>query len=256
MPAQVRLFRCLQDNFGVLVHDPASGATAAIDAPEAAPVEAALKGNGWKLTDILVTHHHGDHTGGIAELKQRYRCRVVAPHGEATKIPQVDLAVKEGETVKVGTLSAHVLETPGHTLGHIAYWFEADTVAFVADAIFALGCGRVFEGTFEQMWNSLAKLKERLPDDTVLYCAHEYTQSNARFALTIEPGNAALVARVREIDELRARGLPTVPTVMALEKATNPFLRPDSAEVQRTVGLVGAPLAEVFAEVRKRKDNF
>ena len=160
VPAQVRLFLCLQDNYGVLVHDPSSGATAAIDAPEAGPVETALKGNGWKLTDILVTHHHGDHTGGIAALKQQYGCRVVAPRGEAAKIPQVDETVGEGDTVKVGNLTAKVLETPGHTLGHIAYWFDADKLAFVGDTLFSIGCGRVIEGNPEMMWRSLAKLRE------------------------------------------------------------------------------------------------
>ncbi len=255
MPAQVRLFRCLQDNFGVLVHDPVSGATASIDAPEAAPVEAALKGNGWKLTDILVTHHHGDHTGGIAELKQRYRCRVVAPHGEAAKIPQVDLAVKEGETVKVGTLSAHVLETPGHTLGHIAYWLHGDKLVFAGDTLFSIGCGRVIEGTPEMMWRSLTKLRD-LPDDTRIFCGHEYTQANIRFAKTIEPNNEALAARAAEVEKLLAQGKPTIPTTIAQEKAANPFLRADVPEVAAAVGLAGKPAAEVFAEIRARKNRF
>ncbi len=255
MPAQVRLFRCLQDNFGVLVHDPASGATASIDAPEAGPVEAALKGNGWKLTDILVTHHHGDHTGGIAELKQRYRCRVVAPHGEAAKIPQVDLAVKEGETVKIGTLSAHVLETPGHTLGHIAYWLHGDKLVFAGDTLFSIGCGRVIEGTPEMMWRSLTKLRD-LPDDTRIFCGHEYTQANIRFAKTIEPDNQALAARAAEVDNLVAQGKPTIPTTIAQEKSANPFLRADVPEVAAAAGLAGKPAADVFAEIRARKNRF
>jgi hydroxyacylglutathione hydrolase len=255
MTAQVRLFRCLQDNFGVLVHDQASGATAAIDAPEAAPVEAALKGNGWKLTDILVTHHHGDHTGGIAELKQRYRCRVVAPHGEAAKIPQVDLAVKEGDTVKIGTLAGHVLETPGHTLGHIAYWLHADKLVFVGDTLFSIGCGRVIEGTPDMMWRSLIKLRD-LPDDTRIFCGHEYTHANIRFAKTIEPGNEALAAREREVEKSLAEQQPTIPTTMAQEKAANPFLRADMPEVAAAVGMTGRPPAEVFAEIRARKNKF
>lgn len=255
MAAQVRLFLCLQDNYGVLVHDPSSGATAAIDAPEAAPIEAALKGNGWKLTDILVTHHHGDHTGGIAALKQQYGCRVVAPRGEADNIPQVDVAVGEGETVKVGNLTAHVLETPGHTLGHIAYWFHADKLVFAGDTLFSIGCGRVIEGTPGMMWRSLVKLRD-LPDDTRLFCGHEYTQANIRFALTIEPDNKALLARAHEVDKLVADGKPTIPSTLAEEKAANPFLRGDVPEVAAAVGLAGHPPAQVFAEIRARKNKF
>ena len=255
VPAQVRLFLCLQDNYGVLVHDPSSGATAAIDAPEAAPVEAALKGNGWKLTDILVTHHHSDHTGGIAALKQQYGCRVVAPRGEAAKIPQVDETVGEGETVKVGNLTARVLETPGHTLGHIAYWFDADKLAFVGDTLFSIGCGRVIEGNPEMMWRSLAKLRD-LPGETRIFCGHEYTKANIRFALTIEPENKALLARAAEVDKLVAGKRPTLPTTLAEEREANVFLRADVPEVAAAVGMSGKPPAEVFAEVRARKNNF
>ena len=159
MPAETKLFRCLKDNYGVLIHDPATGATAAIDAPEAAPVEAALKETGWKLTDILVTHHHADHTGGIAELKQKHKCRVVAPLAEAGKIPAVDETVREGDKVKVGNLVANVIETPGHTAGHITYWFHGDKLAFAGDTLFSIGCGRVIEGNPEMMWQSLLKLR-------------------------------------------------------------------------------------------------
>ena len=191
MPAEIRLFRCRSDNYGVLLHDPDSGATAAIDAPEAAPIEAALKATGWKLTDILVTHHHADHTDGIKTLKEKYKCRVVAPAAEASQIPAVDETVHE---VSVGTLSANVIETPGHTSGHIAYWFHADKLAFVGDTLFSIGCGRVIEGTPEQMWHSLVKLRD-LPDDTEIYCGHEYTAANIKFARTIEPDNKALAPR-------------------------------------------------------------
>jgi hydroxyacylglutathione hydrolase len=162
MPAEIRLFRCLNDNYGVLLHDTDSGATAAIDAPEAAPIEAALKATGWKLTDILVTHHHADHTGGIIELKEKHKCRVVAPAAEAEKIPAVDLTVREGDKVAVGKLSGKVIETPGHTNGHISYWFEADKAAFVGDTLFSIGCGRVIEGTPGMMWRSLSKLLDLL----------------------------------------------------------------------------------------------
>src|SRR5689334_23475137 len=193
MPAEIRLFRCRSDNYGVLLHDPESGATAAIDAPEAAPVEAALKASGWRLTDILVTHHHADHTGGIAELKQRHRCRVVAPHGEAARIPLVDATVREDDEVRVGSLKGRVLETPGHTAGHISYFFPTDKLAFLGDTLFSIGCGRVIEGTPEMMWQSLLKLRG-LPDDARIYCGHEYTQANIRFAKTIEPANPTLDA--------------------------------------------------------------
>ena len=202
MPAQTYLFPCLSDNYGVLLHDPATDATASIDAPEAAPVEAALQAKGWKLTDILVTHHHADHTDGIAALKKKYNCRVVAPKAEAARIPLVDETVSEGNKVSVGKLSANVIETPGHTSGHISYWFHGDKLAFVGDTLFSIGCGRVIEGTPEQMWQSLLKLRD-LPDDTQIYCGHEYTEANIRFARTIEPDNAKLAARA--IASLRPR---------------------------------------------------
>ena len=254
MAAQTRLFLCLTDNYGVLLHDPESGATAAIDAPEAAPVEAALKASGWRLTDILVTHHHADHTGGIAELKQRHRCRVVAPHGEAARIPLVDATVREDDEVRVGSLKGRVLETPGHTAGHISYFFPADKLAFVGDTLFSIGCGRVIEGTPEMMWESLLKLRG-LPDDARIYCGHEYTQANIRFAKTIEPANATLNAREREVDKLLADGKPTIPSTIGAEKAANPFLRADVPEVAKSVGLSGTPAWKVFAEIRERKNR-
>jgi len=255
MAAQLRLFLCLQDNYGVLIHDQATGATAAIDAPEAAAVEAALKGNGWKLTDILVTHHHGDHTGGIEALKQRYGCRVVAPRREAEKIPAVDETVGKGDTVKVGNLSAHVLETPGHTLGQIAYWFHGDKLVFVGDTLFSIGCGRVIEGTPEMMWGSLMKLRD-LPGDTRIFCGHEYTQANIRFALTVEPDNATLRARKEAVDKLVAEKRPTIPSTIDEERQANPFLRADVPEVAAAVGMSGKPAAEVFTEIRARKNKF
>src|SRR5262245_51422644 len=213
MPAETKLFLCLKDNYGVLVHDSASGATAAIDAPEAAPIEAALKSTGWKLTDILVTHHHGDHTGGIAELKGRHRCRVVAPAAEATKIPLVDETVHEGAKVSVGKLQASVIDTPGHTAGHISYWFAPDKLVFAGDTLFSIGCGRVIEGTPEMMWASLCKLRA-LPGDTQIYCGHEYTLANIKFAQTIEPDNRALAARAEEASRQIAAGKPTIPTTI------------------------------------------
>ena len=254
MAADTHLFLCLKDNYGVLVHDPETGATAAIDAPESAPVEAALKATGWKLTDILVTHHHADHTDGIADLKKRYGCRVVAPRGEAQKIPLVDETVREGDTVKVGKLSANVIETPGHTLGHITYWFHGDKLAFAGDTLFSIGCGRVSEGTPEMMWASLRKLRD-LPGDTRVYCGHEYTLSNIKFAQTIEPDNAALKARAAQAAQQIAAGKPTIPTTIDEEKAANPFLRADLPAVAVAVGLAGKSAVEVFAEVRARKNK-
>jgi hydroxyacylglutathione hydrolase len=254
MTAQTRLFLCLKDNFGVLVHDPDSGATAAVDAPEAAPVEAALAATGWRLTDILVTHHHHDHTGGIEALKQRHRCRVVAPDAEADGIPEVDETVREGDQVRLGALAARVIETPGHTAGHISYFFPADKLAFVGDTLFSIGCGRVIEGTPEMMWQSLLKLRA-LPDDTQIYCGHEYTVANIRFAKTIEPDNAALAAREQEAARLVAARQPTIPSRLGQEKAANPFLRADLPEVAKSVGLAGSPAWQVFAEIRERKNK-
>jgi hydroxyacylglutathione hydrolase len=255
MPAETRLFTCRSDNYGVLLHDPQSGATASIDAPETAPIEAALKASGWKLTDILVTHHHADHTDGILALKQKFKCRVVAPAAEASKIPAVDETVREGDKVRVGSLSGNVIETPGHTLGHIAYWFHDDRLAFVGDTLFSIGCGRVIEGTPEQMWRSLLKLRD-LPDDTEFYCGHEYTGANIRFARTIEPNNKALAAREAEAKQEIAAGRPTIPVSIGEEKLANPFLRADMPEVAAGIGMAGKPAAEVFAEIRARKNKF
>ena len=254
MSAQTHLFPCLQDNYGVLLHDPATGATAAIDAPEAAPVEAALKATGWRLSDILVTHHHADHTGGIAELKAHHRCRVVAPHGEAARIPLVDETVRENDKVRVGGLEGRVIETPGHTAGHISYVFPADKLAFVGDTLFSIGCGRVIEGTPEMMWQSLLKLRG-LPDDTRIYCGHEYTKANIRFAKSIESSNSALNAREQEVEKLLAAHKPTIPSTIGEEKAANPFLRADVPEVAKSVGLAGQPAWKVFAEIRERKNR-
>ena len=255
MPAQTRLFRCRSDNFGVLLHDPETGATATIDAPEAAPIEAALKATGWKLTDILVTHHHADHTDGIMELKNKYKCRVVAPAAEAASIPGVDETVREGNTVKVGKLTGSVIETPGHTLGHIAYWFHADNLAFVGDTLFSIGCGRVIEGTMDQMWGSMLKMRD-LPDATQIYCGHEYTLANIKFALSVDKDNPALQARAAEAEKQIAAGEPTVPTTIGDEKKANPFLRAGDAGLAAGLGMTGKPANEVFAEIRLRKNRF
>ncbi len=256
MPAlQIHMFPCLSDNYGYLVHDPESGETACIDTPEADRILAEARAMGWRITQIWNTHWHPDHAGGNEQIKQETGCTIFGPKGEASKIPALDQAVGEGDETRLGSHVARVLDVGGHTLGHIAYHLPADNIAFVGDALFALGCGRVFEGTFGQMWASLSKLAA-LPKDTQVYCAHEYTQSNARFAITIEPQNPALQARVREIESLRARGEPTVPTTIGLELETNPFLRANEAGVRANLHLQNASAADAFAEIRRRKDTF
>jgi hydroxyacylglutathione hydrolase len=252
---QIHQFLCRQDNFGVLIHDPENGLTAAIDTPDAAPIRAALAEKGWRLTHIFTTHHHGDHTAGHEELKAETGCHIVGPAKEAASIPGIDKKVSEGDTFTFGDQSVRVIETPGHTLGHVTFYLPDAGVAFVGDTLFSLGCGRLLEGTADMMWASLQKLKD-LPRSTLIYCGHEYTQSNARFALTIEPGNEALQKRAREVDALRARGEVTLPVTLSDEFAQNPFLRPDSAEIQARLGQVGQPLATIFAQIRQRKDRF
>ena len=255
MTIEVHQFPCLNDNYGFLVHDVETGNTATVDTPEVGPINAALEEKGWQLTHILNTHHHFDHAGGNEELKERWGCTIVGAANDAHRIPGIDVIVSDGDSFALGGSNAHVFETPGHTTGHIAFYFAEDGVAFVGDTIFALGCGRLFEGTPDQMWTSLSKLMA-LPDETVVYCAHEYTQANAAFALSVEPDNSALQSRAEEIADLRAKGIPTVPTTIGLERATNPFVRPDSVDLQSTIGMSGDDVVAVFAETRKRKDNF
>ena len=253
MAVAIRLIACLKDNYAVLLHDPATRATAVVDAPEAAPIAAALEAEGWDLTHILVTHHHHDHTGGIAALVARSGPEVVAPAAEAAKIPNVTRTVREGDRVAVGGMTAAVIETPGHTLGQINYFFDAERLLFGGDTLFTLGCGRVIEGDAAMMWRSLDKLR-RLPGDTQLYCGHEYTEANARFALSVDPDNARLQARAAAVRAARGRGEPTVPATLAEELETNPFLRPE--ELAAALGMAGAEPAAVFAEIRGRKDHF
>ena len=256
MTTHVRQFLCLKDNYGVLVHDSATGATAAIDAPDGEAVIAAADAAGWTLTDALVTHHHADHVQGLPALRARYpQLRVAAPAKEAARIGGVDRPLSEGDYARVGRLAAKVIETPGHTAGHIVYWFEEEEIAFVGDTLFALGCGRVFETPPAVMWGSLLKLAA-LPGSTEVYCGHEYTEANARFALTIEPNNTVLKARAGEIAALRAAGKPTLPTTIAAELATNPFLRAEEPTLQAAIGMAGADPAAAFAEIRGRKDRF
>ncbi len=254
MAAEIRVFTCLTDNFGYLVHDSEGGATASIDAPEAAPIIEALEREGWTLTDILITHHHGDHVGGVAELKQRYGCRVIAPHDKTTRIANVDQRVANADVVKVGNLLARVLETPGHTLDHISYVFDSDKALFAADTLFSIGCGRVFEGTYPMMWDSLLKLRA-LPDDFNLYCGHEYTASNVKFALTVDSDNPVLKARAEQVARLRAENKPTIPVLLGEEKKANVFLRADDPGVAARLHMKGAKPADVFGELRERKNK-
>jgi hydroxyacylglutathione hydrolase len=255
MALVIEQFDCRSDNFGVLIHDTAAGLTASIDAPEEAPIRAKLAEKGWKLDHIFTTHHHADHVEGNLPLKAAFGCRITGPSGESDKIPGIDRAVSEGDTIRFGDVEIEVIETPGHTLGHITFWIPSRKVAFVGDTLFAIGCGRVIEGTMEMMWNSLEKLLA-LPDDTTIYCGHEYTVANAKFALSVEPGNAALVRRNAEVKRLREDGKPTLPTTMALEKETNPFLRVTSPEIRATLGMQNATAVDVFGELRRRKDTF
>jgi hydroxyacylglutathione hydrolase len=251
MTLTVRQFPCLSDNYGFLIRDDASGKTGCIDTPAAAAILRELKTAGWGLDFILNTHWHPDHAGGNAEIQAATGCQIVGP-AEVTRIAPLDRAVVGGDTVALGETTFQVIETGGHTLGHIAYFDAADRIAFVGDTLFALGCGRLFEGKPEQMWASLSRLAA-LPDETKVYCAHEYTASNARFALSVDPG-PALKARADAVFAARDRGEWTVPTTIGLEKATNPFLR--APLLAAAVGKTGAPDYEAFAAVRAAKDAF
>ena len=251
----IHLVPCLNDNYAYLIHEQRTKSVAVVDPSEAAPVIDALQARGLKLTHILNTHHHFDHTGGNLELKEKTGSKIIGPRADAERIPGIDLAVGEGDLVAMGTAIARVFDIPAHTKGHIAFWFEADNAVFTGDTMFAMGCGRLFEGTPAQMWSSLSKLA-RLPAETRVYCGHEYTQSNGRFALTLEPENPDLVARMKEVNELREKGLPTIPSTIGIELKTNPFLRPSSAALRKSLALESADVVEVFAETRRRKDTF
>lgn len=251
----VHLFPCLNDNYGFLLHDPDSGLTASVDTPEAGPILQALDERGWQLTHIFNTHHHWDHAGGNLELKERTGCTIIGPRADADRIPGIDVKVGEGDRFEFGLQTVEVRETPGHTRGHIVFHLPEHYVAFVGDTLFAMGCGRLFEGSPEQMWDSLQKILA-WPEATQIYCAHEYTQTNARFALTVDPANEDLQQRATEVDTHRAENRPTVPTTLALEKQTNPFLRADAAGIRQTLEMENARPVDVFARIRALKDTF
>jgi len=254
MPAEIHAFRCLEDNIGALIHDPSTGACAAVDVPEESAVLAALQQRGWRLTDVIVTHRHADHVQGIPAVKARTGCRVVAPL-KAQESVAADAYVREGDTVHVGSLQAHVWETPGHCSDHVSYWFAADRALFCGDVLFTLGCGRVSESPPETMWASLQRLAA-LPDEARVYSGHDYVLSNARFALAADPENAALQARAEEAERMKREGRFLIPSTIGAEKATNPFLRAVEPALARAVNLEGAPAPAVFKALREWKNRF
>ncbi len=253
---EIHQLSALSDNYIYLLHDPENDETAAIDPAVAGPVLDALKKNGWQLAYIFNTHHHSDHVGANLQLKQATGCKIVASAADRNRIPGIDIAVKEGDAVSLGRYRFKVVETPGHTCGHVVYYCEDGKALFCGDTLFAMGCGRLFEGSAEEMWQSLQKLKA-LPGDTRVYCAHEYTQANGRFAMTIETENPELQKRVAEVAELRRQNRPTVPSTIDSELMTNPFLREHSPSLRNAVAAKDSDTpAQVFAKVRSLKDHF
>ena len=255
MPFDLITIPCLSDNYAYLLHDQDSGAVAAVDVPDAAPIKAALAARGWTLTQVWLTHHHWDHVDGLADLLADHPAKVVGAKADAHRLPDLDLAVSEAEDFALGAHQVSVIDVSGHTIGHIAFHVPDAKIVFTADSLMALGCGRLFEGTAGQMWSSMRKLMA-LPADTTLCSGHEYTASNAKFALTVDPQNPALILRSQQIDQARAKNQPTVPTLLSTELETNPFLRPADPGIRATLGMQTATDEEVFTEIRKRKDNF
>ncbi|MEP9354070.1 hydroxyacylglutathione hydrolase [Xanthobacter sp. KR7-65] len=255
MPADIRIVPCLEDNYAVLLHDPVTEATAVVDVPEPGPVMDALDKEGWNLTHILVTHHHADHTQGVPAVKARYGATVVGPKAEAANIPGLDVAVVDGDPVAVGSLVGRVLETPGHTAGPASYLFDGEKLLFAGDTLFTLGCGRPLECDPPVLWASLQRLRA-LPEDLTLFSGHEYTLANARFALSVDPDNARLAELFAEAQARRAKGEPTIPSSLVDELLANPFLRADDVGMAERLGMAGADPAEVFTELRLRKNNF
>ena len=255
MLVDVEFFTCRSDNFGALVRDRATGTVMLIDAPEEAPILEAIGRTGWKPSLLLVTHHHHDHVEANLALKRRFGLKIVGPKAEADKIPGIDEMVEDGDALHLGAQEIRVIETPGHTAGHVCYHLPAAGIIFTADTLFALGCGRLFEAPAQVMFASLGKLAA-LPPQTVVYCGHEYTASNARFALSVDPDNAKLKERAAHIEAQRARGEATLPTTIGEELATNPFLRAGDEKIRKVLAMEAAFDADVFAELRRRKDSF
>ncbi|MGL4239404.1 hydroxyacylglutathione hydrolase [Tabrizicola sp.] len=255
MPLELVTIPCLADNYAYLLHDADSGQTALVDAPEPGPILAALNAHQWRLTHILITHHHGDHTDAVDAIRQRTHARVYGAAADALRLPRLDETLAEGSRFRIGTEEVQVIEVPGHTVGHIAYLMPASGYAFTADSLMSGGCGRLFEGTARQMHDSLAKLAA-LPPETLICSGHEYTASNLRFAQTLEPDNPKLISRIAEVAAHRAQGRPTVPVPLRVELETNPYLRAHLPALKMAVGRAEADDVTVFAEIRARKDKF
>lgn len=255
MPFDLVTVPCLSDNYAFLLHDAASGHTLLVDVPEAAPILAELADRNWQVSHVLLTHHHPDHVQGLAQLLADHPAQVIGGAADAHRLPPLDVALREGDIFRFAGEEAEVYDVSGHTVGHIAVHFPISGIAFTADSLMALGCGRLFEGSPAQMWESLSKLM-KLPTATTICSGHEYTAANARFALSIEPDNQDLIARAAAIDAARAKNQPTVPSKLSEELSTNPFLRPHSAEIRERLGMQKHSDAEVFAEIRRRKDTF
>lgn len=255
MPLEILTLPCLSDNYAFLLHDPDSGETALVDAPEAAPIRAALEARGWRLDWILLTHHHWDHVDAVPELRDAFGAKVIGAAADAHRLPPLDMAVEDGGSFALLGEDVQVIDVSGHTVGHVAFYLPGAGALFSADSLMALGCGRLFEGTPRQMWQSLNKMAA-LPPQTMVYSGHEYTAANGAFAMTIDPDNPALQTRVRDTATARQAGQPTVPSQLQLELATNPYLRVGDPAIRAGLGMEAAEDVEVFTEIRRRKDNF
>lgn len=245
----------LTDNYIYIIHDPVSTQTAVVDPAIAEPVIATLAKKGWRLDYILNTHHHSDHTGANLELKQKTHCKILGSAADYERIPGIDIKLQQGDKIKLGNQQAQVIETPGHTLGHIVYHFASSYALFCGDTLFSMGCGRLFEGSAEQMWQSLQQIKQ-LAKTTRIYCTHEYTEANGKFALTLEPNNSQLLQRMEQVKQLRTNQQATVPSTLEQELATNPFLRENSSAIQQSINMTGQTNVEIFSKIRQLKDNF
>lgn len=255
MSLEIVIVPCLSDNYAYLLRDKATGLVGLVDAPEPGPIIAALEARRWGLDIILITHHHPDHIDGVDALRSRFGATVIGAAADLHRLPKLDRAVSAGDTVTVGKSRAKVLDVPGHTVGHIAYHFADANALFSADSLMVMGCGRLFEGTPEQMWDSLRTMAA-LPDETEIYSGHEYAIGNVKFALSVDGDNPALVKRAAKIEAMRREGIPTVPARLDLERATNPFLRAADPAFKALHGLESSSDAQVFAEMRRRKDSF